>query len=55
MNPGPVRKLKTTRGTINSDSADHRQNTKIQKHLYLKFITTLTPSVNKTVNLNGCK
>jgi hypothetical protein len=50
MKPGPFHKLKSIkRALIRADI------TKNQEHVYLKFLTPLAPSVEKTVNLQGFK
>ena len=45
--------LKNHKKAMNSDQSDHRHNTKIQDTRILQFLTPLTPSVEKTVNLYG--
>jgi len=53
---GPIHKLKTIKRAMKSDWPDHRHNTKRKpEHMYLKFWTPLTPSVEKIANLCGFK
>jgi len=52
MKPGPLNKLKTIKRALHSDRSDHIQQ-KNPEHVYLEFLTPLTPSVEKTVNLHG--